>query len=121
VVAAVRLGLSFLSYRRLRTWVSPAGTAVPADPEKLRLVSWGVRNAARVVPRASCLTQALAAQMLLARSGHRSTIRVGVATDDRGNLLAHAWLISDGRVVIGGRSRDLRRYTALADLGVGQS
>jgi hypothetical protein len=71
-----------------------------------------------MVPGASCLTQALAAQYLLARSGHRSQLRVGVAQDPSGRLLAHAWLVSDGRVVIGGSSRKLARYSLLPGVDV---
>lgn len=116
VVTTVRLGLSLLSYNTLRRWMKREAPAATASPEDLRRVAWGVRNAARLVPRASCLTQALAAQVLLARSGFRSQIRIGVAKDGDGRFLAHAWLVSNGRVVLGGRSRDLTRYAPLTDL-----
>lgn len=116
LVAAIRLGLSLLSYRTLIRWLPKPDGSAPADDDELRRVGWGVRNASRLVPRASCLTQALAAQFLLARSGRPSRIRIGVAKDAGGRLLAHAWLISEGRVVIGGKSSELRRYRSLTDL-----
>ena len=116
VVAATRLGLSLLSYRTLKRWLPKDTGAAPASSEEVRRVSWGVRNAARVVPGASCLTQALSAQYLLARAGHRSQIQVGVAQDAKGRVLAHAWLISNGSVVVGGSARDIQRYKFLADL-----
>jgi hypothetical protein len=116
IVAATKLGLSLLSYRAMKRWV-PVGTGLaPASNDELRRVSWGVRNAARVVPGASCLTQALSAQFLLARLGRRSQIQVGVAQDAEGRVLAHAWLISNGRVVVGGSPREIQRYKFLADL-----
>lgn len=115
-MAATRLGLGLFSYKTVRRWVPDDAGAGPASPDELRRLGWGVRNAARLVPRASCLTQALAAQLLLARSGHRSQIRIGVAKDPDGRLLAHAWLISDGRIVIGGSSRELGRYALLTEL-----
>lgn len=121
VVAATKLGLVILSYRTLRRWIPSRTAANPASIDELRRTGWGVRNAARLVPGATCLTQALAAQFLLARAGHRSQIRIGVAKDVDGEFLAHAWLISDGRVVVGGASRDLRRYASLADLDYGPS
>src|SRR5260221_1773026 len=77
VVAAVRLGLSLLSYRIMIRWLPKAHNTASSDHDALRRVGWGVRNASRLVPRASCLTQALAAQFLLARSGHESRIRIG--------------------------------------------
>jgi hypothetical protein len=61
---------------------------------------WAVRAVAARVPRASCLTQAVAASLLLRRYGHEATLRLGVARRDRG-LQAHAWVESGGRTVIG--------------------
>jgi hypothetical protein len=50
----------------------------------------------------TCLTQALAAQVLLARSGDQSDLRIGVTRDSNGKFLAHAWLERQGAVLIGG-------------------
>jgi hypothetical protein len=75
-------------------------------------------GAARIVPGATCLTQAFAAQLLLARAGYRSQMRIGVAKDEQGQFIAHAWLISNDRVVVGGSSEDLRRYVSLTDLSL---
>jgi hypothetical protein len=116
IVAATRLGLTLFSYRALRRLVSSETGPAPASDDELHRISWGVRNAARVVPKASCLTQAFSAQFLLARLGRRSQIQVGVAQDGEGHLLAHAWLISNGRVVVGGSRREIQRYKFLADL-----
>jgi hypothetical protein len=121
VVAVTKLGLVILSYRTLKQWIPDRVPAGHATIDQLRRTAWGVRNAARLVPGATCLTQALAAQFLLARAGHRSQIRIGVAKDPDGRFLAHAWLMSDGRVLLGGTSRELQRYTALADLDFGSS
>ncbi|HVG24673.1 MAG TPA: lasso peptide biosynthesis B2 protein [Thermoanaerobaculia bacterium] len=63
-------------------------------------VIWGVRAVAARVPAATCLTQALAASVLLSRYGHEFTLRVGVAKE--GNALrAHAWLESGGQPILG--------------------
>jgi hypothetical protein len=119
VVAATRLGLTLLSYRTLRRWVPDRAGARLASDDEVRRLAWGVRHAARIVPGASCLTQALAAQFLLARSGRRSQIQVGVAQGSGGQVVAHAWLISNGHVVIGGSQRELQRYKFLAELDPG--
>lgn len=55
-------------------------------------VARAVSRAARLVPGASCLTQALAARFLLARAGEFARLRLGVARGARGSLHAHAWL-----------------------------
>jgi hypothetical protein len=54
------------------------------------------------VPRATCLTQALAGQVLFDLYGHPAHVHVGVIkTEGKGTFQAHAWLESDGKVVIG--------------------
>lgn len=64
-------------------------------------ITWAVTAVAVRVPRATCLTQALAATLILVRHGHPATLRVGVAKNDDGSLRAHAWLESDGRTILG--------------------
>jgi hypothetical protein len=113
IVALVRLGLSTVGYNRIRRLVPSAAGVAP--PLVLRSVSWSVRRSARLVPGASCLTQALAVQFLLARRGFQSTIKVGVR-EEGGKILAHAWLISGDTVVIGGAGTDLSAYASLTDL-----
>jgi len=62
-----------------------------------------------------CLTQALALLVLYRRSGHPAVLRIGVAMGGEGKLLAHAWVESDGDVVIG-RLANLSDYTPLPPL-----
>jgi hypothetical protein len=59
-------------------------------------------GAAGLVPRTTWLVRALAAQTLLARHGHASQPRLGVAGGAGRRFEAHAWLKRDGRVLIGG-------------------
>lgn len=115
-VAMVRLCLTLFSFNRMRAWL-PAMRAeeVPA-PTELKRVAWGIRNAARLVPGASCLTQALSGQIVLARRGKTSQVRIGVARDEQGRFIAHAWLVSEGRVVLGGAEANIQRFTPLTDL-----
>jgi hypothetical protein len=74
-------------------------------------VAWAIRRVSRFVPRATCLTQAVAGRLMLARRGHTSRVNIGVARAAGGGLRAHAWLESDGVVVIGGDGLD--DYTPL--------
>jgi hypothetical protein len=80
-----------------------------------------VSRSSRLVPRASCLTQALAAQFMLARAGFRSQIRVGVAIQEESKFVAHAWLVREGRVIMGGTANEIQRYAMLVDLDLGHS
>lgn len=77
-------------------------------------IAWAVTRASRAVPGAACLTQALAAQVLLERHGFPARVQVGVRRSDGAQLLAHAWVESDGRILLGGT--DLSGYTPLAVL-----
>lgn len=106
VVMVVRLSLWIFPFRRLRNVVeqSLAGTPRPAVPatRSANQIVWSVAAVSRLVPRATCLTQALAAHVLLARQGYSSRVRVGVGRARQGELKAHAWLEHGGEVVIGG-------------------
>jgi hypothetical protein len=89
-----------------------SGQPQAQDPKLVRKVASSIRRASRYVPAASCLTQAMAAQILLARRGQISTLSIGVTKGDGGELKAHAWVESKGRVIIG-RREDLRNYAIL--------
>jgi hypothetical protein len=110
--ALVRLALWALPFRTVRNAVArvaaPANITVTRPP--LDRIVWSIHVAARFIPRASCLTQSLTAQILLVRYGYPAVVRLGVARD-AGQFEAHAWVESDGRVVIG--EADLHRYTPM--------
>ena len=50
----------------------------------------------------TCLVQALALQVLLEREGFPASLCIGVARGQRGQLEGHAWVESQGRILIGG-------------------
>lgn len=85
-----------------------AGTAQPTVED----ITWAVRRVSRSVPGATCLTQALAAQLLLSRRGHASRLRIGVTRPADERLRAHAWLERDGVILIGGAG--VAAYTPLS-------
>ena len=115
VVATVRAALWVLPFGKLRSAIArlvPSRSGSQArSPGEADRIAWSVGSAARFVPRASCLTQALAGEVLLIRAGYPAQVRIGVAKDPAGKLEAHAWVESDGRVVIG--DHDLHRFTTL--------
>ena len=115
----VRLGLSTIPFRTLHGLLArvPRARASLRSGKRppLDRVAWAVRVASRYVPQATCLTQALTAQALLARHGHPGDLRIGLARDQDGRLQGHAWVESRGRVVFSG-SEDPSRFTALVPL-----
>jgi hypothetical protein len=105
IVPMTRLALWLLPFRHVHRGLAAATRRSlrrprrePRSPER---ITWAVQAVAARVPRASCLTQALAATLLLARHGQSATLRVGVAKNDDGTLRAHAWLESHGRAILG--------------------
>ena len=114
LVPLVRAGLWLLPYGRLKALVAraPAVAGGHGVDERVRDVTWAVAAVARRVPRATCLTQALVAQRLLADDGVDTTLRLGVARDAAGAFEAHAWLEHRGRIVLG-EVDGMERFTTL--------
>jgi Transglutaminase-like superfamily len=115
---AVRLGLWLLPLPRLRRLLAKLRPSQPMAPEDLRSIEkivWAVTIASRYVPAATCLTQALVGQILLAHYGEAAFLQIGVTKNEAGELEAHAWVESRGRVVIGD-SQELFRYARLPSL-----
>ena len=112
--AAVRAGLWLLPFQTIRRIVGRAATGdrrPRAGEFTVQRLVRAVATASRCVPCASCLTQAMAAQVLLSRHGYASCLRIGVAKEASGPFEAHAWLERDGEVILGGT--DTGRYTPL--------
>ena len=82
----------------------------PAAIERTDRLLWSVCCARRWLPAPTCLVQALALHILMARYGHVSQVRIGV-TNRNGNLDAHAWVESSGQVLLG--APDLALYRPL--------
>jgi Transglutaminase-like superfamily len=93
-VLVARLALWVLPFKQLRSRLDHRLRPIPSEPVE-RLV-WAVRNAARLIPFATCLTQSLALYRLLARAGYPSRIQIGVAKDPETGFQAHAWVEHDG-------------------------
>jgi hypothetical protein len=74
--------------------------------------AWSVSVAGGHLPRARCLSQAVALQTLLERYDHDSTFVIGVREPGAETFEAHAWIEVDGAVVIGDRP-DLSTYRTL--------
>jgi hypothetical protein len=123
VVGVARTSLWVLPVEAARGAVSRAATGAAGD--SVEQVVWAVRVVSRYLPGATCLTQAIAAQALLTHSGFPSQVEIGVTKDqkdDRDNVHnknktdargfhAHAWVVCQGQVVLGGRH--VERYNSL--------
>ncbi len=114
-LGATRVGLWLLPLRVVRRLLTRAARShrqprgAPATPGR---IVWAVSVARCIIPYATCLPQALVAQSLFARDGYPAELRIGVKKTRAGRLVAHAWVESGGRVVLG----DLRELSSYAPL-----
>lgn len=112
-LAAMRIALTCVGYAAIRKRM-PEAAASPQSHYYARQLARRIERLARFVPRASCLTQALALQYLLARAGHACDLHVGVRRDPLGRFEAHAWVSCNGRIVLGTATTRLADFTPLA-------
>jgi hypothetical protein len=83
--------------RRLSTGVGRG----PVNWAEIHKIVRSVNFFSRFHPFASCLSKALAALLLIKHNGEHAVLKIGVAKDDDQNFMAHAWLETNGRIVIG--------------------
>ena len=106
LLVAVRVALWVLPSRLIVGGVSRLASMREVEVVNPRVsaatIVWAVEAMGRRVPRASCLTQALAAKLLLRAFGLRSQLCLGVARTADGALRAHAWLERGNRPILGG-------------------
>ena len=117
LVWTVRIGLWLLPFQVIREFLAKLGRgSVEAQREGHALIDrivWAVTLTSDYVPAATCLTQALVTKILLNRHGYRARVRLGVAQSETGQFQAHAWVESNGAIVIGGSELFLKHYTPL--------
>ena len=108
ILFAIRLALWTLPFGVLRRMVIEARPRAAGndetDEQSINRIAWAVKLSSKYLPAATCLTQALTTLVLLKRGGGLAHLKIGVAKDDQGRLQAHAWVESNGRIVIGNLS-----------------
>jgi hypothetical protein len=114
VLIGMRIALTTRGY-------SAISRRLPRPAERADSRFWGkqvgrrIERLARFVPKASCLTQALTLQFILARAGHASRLQIGVRQADDGTFSAHAWVTCNGVVVLGQRGMQLADFTHIVE------
>ncbi len=112
-VVGAKLAIRTLSLPRARaavTRLERLGWIV--RPARADRIVWAVETAGGAIPgMKNCLVQAVAAEAMLLRAGHPCELRIGAAKNGPRELIAHAWLESEGRVLIG--DFELDRYAPL--------
>lgn len=103
LVGLVQAGLRILSFAILQRLLAAAKRVRGRARPRPARIAWAVNAAARLVPGRTCLTDALAADVMLCRRGYQSLLRIGVKkrAGGAGPLEAHAWVECDGSIVAG--------------------
>jgi len=123
LLLAIRMGLSVVPFSvllaLLRAWRERHSSRRALEQKSVKRALWGIRVMSPHVPGATCLTQALAALTLLGHSGQPASLRFGIARQEGGELTAHAWVETEGKIVMG-NSLHLSRYAVLSPIDRGR-
>lgn len=104
-LAVIKLGVVVLPFKlthRLAAAQVPDETRAFGDhSSEIDQVVWAIEAARHYVPRATCLPQALATQVMLGRRGYITQLHIGFLRDKDGTLQGHAWIERHGKILIG--------------------
>ena len=79
LLSAARLGLWLLPFQVVSRLLDKATRPRVAVAAPALRIAWAIGAAARYIPAATCLAQALAGRAMLIRHGHAAQLRIGVA------------------------------------------
>ena len=115
------LGLHLTSFQKLQSFYQhifrPKKVRSQTNfPDKSE-IAWAIETTGqKLFEDDTCLVIALAGQSLLNYYGIPAKLLLGCLLGDEKTIFAHAWVESDGEVLIGGTEREISKYTPLTDL-----
>ncbi len=114
VLNLIRLGLVIVPFQTLYRWMKQTRSSPHPTPSIPSCqITWAVNVVGRYSPgQVQCLARALTTQLLMQQGGYPCEIRIGVTTPENDKFEAHAWVESQGEIVMGDLP-DLQRYTLL--------
>ncbi len=116
LLMTIRLGLSLILFKKILKFINRENHKYSGVNNKDRItldrIVWAVEVGSRYIPRTTCLNKALTAQILLAKYGYQSSLHIGVAKNGDKKLDAHAWVESQGDILIG-NLKDLSKFAPL--------
>ena len=116
LMAVIRIGLLVIPFKRLYRLVSEAGKKNSgrhnSDPEYQKHVVYAISRASKYFHgNNTCLIQSVVGLYLLEKNGISTKLCIGVVKNDSGGLCAHAWVESNGKIIIGGTKSPLNFMT----------
>jgi hypothetical protein len=112
-----RLALLLLPFKRIAPHLGKQGEdayAIDAGQTvTAKGVGWAVRSASMHTPwQSKCLAQAMTAKHMLRQRKIRNTLYLGLAKDETGKMIAHAWIFCGSLPLTG--AMDTPRYTVVS-------
>jgi hypothetical protein len=121
LLAFARMVIFFIPFRKIMPLLGHSvneetaaieSSDIVASPEKLKSIHMAITRALRRSPwRTKCFEQALAARLMLHFRKIKSVIYFGVKKGSEEKkeerMIAHAWIISSGITVTGGKNNEL--------------
>lgn len=103
LISIVQAGFRILPFATLLRVLSAAKRLRHRSHHRQSRIGWAVTAAAKLVPGRTCLSDALAADVMLCRRGYQSSLRLGVKKRNGSAEPpeAHAWVESNGTIVAG--------------------
>lgn len=119
----IRLGLLLLPFSKLQGLIKEISQRKMLFPTTRPITAWqvalAVHRSSKYSPgEVKCLARALTTAFLMSRYGLSYKMNIGVARGEQNNFEAHAWVESDGQVIVGNLP-DLSRYAAMSSKGEG--
>lgn len=119
-----RLAVRLIPFSWIVRWIehkaSSHQSAKIPEPALIYSLRRAVKTASRnALWKSVCMQQSLAMYSMLSRRGYGSTLRMGAKINPEGKIEAHAWLESNGQVILG--EDGMAGMTPLARFGDMQS
>ena len=121
--AFYRFQIAFFSRKRLEKHWGVLGeeTDMRIKPWQVRYARWVSQNVNRVCEHtpweSKCLVRALTARKLLLEKGISCTLYLGVGKDEKGAMIAHAWIRTGPYYVTGGNGEEFATVATFKNEG----
>lgn len=108
LLSICQVGLEFFPFPKLYPWLkknSPPRKKIPASIYSQEDICWAIHRAGYFLFKdTGCLPQAIVGEWLLAQQGIESKLCLGVRRGNDNQIIAHAWLVYDDKILIGDSS-----------------
>ena len=101
LIIFIRISLTILPFSKVKkiSKIFSRSNNDQINNKSIEDIIWSIDVVSIYIPRATCLTQAITAQILLYRYNHPSKLKIGVMK--KNDFEAHAWLEINNEIVLG--------------------